>query len=459
MAKKKISPEQEETTAVETADTVVTEIVDAAESGKSSVDADPEGKLYEKVSEELQSRGYDEKSVDPKKPRAKKDVADASSEPAKAEKKTRTKKPKAKSKDAPAPKTDDGKAEAEGDAEPKQRGSISAHREYKEESRKRAVQQTAYNTEKETRFTLVASLMNAKKAQHVLSGVVAAAEPLEFNGARKIGAIVFYKDIVKVTITFDKMYDGGELARAEGETDESILRRQEQILNTHVGANIDFMVDDVFVDDSGNIEVFGNRRRALKRLQALNYYPLKGRDEPFVKVGGVYDAAVVGVGVHGIRANIRGVDTQIWISNLTYRFVDDAHKLFAPGQTLRVRVREITKDPETGRLSVNASAKDTEYETLRPNLDRIRVGATCAARITYIVHVQRDGNDRYIANLFIEHYNVPAVCMTIKTDGLRRPLRQGDLVSFRVERIDRVAIGSILRIIEDRESFLVREFA
>ena len=311
------------------------------------------------------------------------------------------------------------------------------------EARANTQRRAEYNEQKEQHFAKISRLRDLKKSHQIVNGRIIGVTPQE----KGVCAIVLFEGM-QVLIPYRDMFIDNVLEAAPDETQQSIARRQEQLMRKAVNADIDFVVSDYFENqnDPNDFSVLGNRREALLRLQK-RYYEPQGNKPAVVQEGGIYSGTIIGIGIWGVRINVLGVDTQIWAADMSYRPIENLSALYSNGQVVDVFVREIHRD-EKGLLTIKGNCKAPELEQYRKNIGAVSVGSLMLARVSRLDISKKNGVPR--AMVFLDGVNVPGYTTSIKTDNMREPLRPGSQVLFRVDGIalnQAMVAGSIIRIL------------
>ena len=212
------------------------------------------------------------------------------------------------------------------------------------------------------------ALKSARAGGTVLRAPVASVETLQTaQGRREVFLVTMINSRYKILIPFHEIYQEDPLEDADpaGLTD-----RQRQMASKLLNSNIDFCITGLFPgkrSDFGDYLCSGSRRRALSIITRRNYLARKEGAEPALKAGSRTEATVVTVGPHALRANVGGVDTQIPIRNLTFRYVSDLRDMYLPGDRIRVEILEVQISPDE-RVRVSVTARSLEVEESKKRL-------------------------------------------------------------------------------------------
>lgn len=281
----------------------------------------------------------------------------------------------------------------------------------------------------------------------IKQGVITGVAPL---GVFKDHCAIVSTPDYQVYIPFNEMFCDGPLEQAEGETEESLRRRQEQLLINSIGANIHYTIQRTFeTADKKNVFGIASRREAMLRDQQRYYQKDAAHEHPYIVEGGIYEADIIGVGNHGIRVCLYGVDTQMWVAAISYRWIENAKHVFKPGDKIRVCVRSIKKRENGVGLDVELSGKDVENRERRANAAKLTPGGVYTAHVTRI-KASSLGRSASV-QVFIDGYNVPAVSVMSSISGGFRTIRPGALVALRVSKInqeDGKVSGTITQVIQ-----------
>lgn len=271
----------------------------------------------------------------------------------------------------------------------------------------------------------------AVTSQEIRSGIISGVVPI---GVFKDVCAAISSGNYQVFIPFSDMFCDGPLSADENTTEEMLRTRQKQLLMSSIGARVHYVVLRTFTNSDGQTFGIGSRRQAMLRDQKRFYEKDDTHEHPFIVEGGIYKADIIGVGNHGIRVCLFGVDSQMWVSAISYRWIDNAKKHFKPGDKIWVKVRKIKARENGVGLDVELSGKDVENRERKLNASRLTLGGIYTAHVTNI-KTSAIGRSA-VAHLFIDGYNVPASANMISMNGGLRSLRPGALVAFRVHNID-----------------------
>lgn len=324
-----------------------------------------------------------------------------------------------------------------------------------EKAQAHKTERETYNAEKEMNFAVLSRIRDAMHKKEIVQGVIAGVSEI----AGGVSAITFFEG-KKVLIPYQDVYMNSKLTVSPNETKESVMRRQKQILQTIVGCEVDYVImDAVFIDHDPSQDVIrGSRVEALKRLQRRHYDAENMRPGTIhVEAGNIYKGKIISLGNWGCRINVYGVDVQLRAADMTYRPIEDLRKLYAPGEDIDVYIREVKKG-EDG-YEIVASCKIAELEQYRKNISRATIGDMMIARVSAVNTIKDEKGNRSIprASLFIDAIKMPAFASIIKSDGMRRPLRPGDSVLFRIDGISPnqpILTGAITRILDNRPTMI-----
>ena len=171
----------------------------------------------------------------------------------------------------------------------------------------------------------------------------------------------------------------------------------------------------------------------------------------------------IAVGDHAVRASVAGFDLSIQTFQLTTRYLEYAHERYYTGQKLRVVIQNIRRNDEGKVIGIDVSGRLAEMEEMRRHIHRVALHETCFATITNIPNPKRNGNENserpVVAHpwLYLDHFDLPARAMRVRTDAMTQPLKSGDNVLLYVTRIDEdhgIVIGDIVRRIGRKEATL-----
>lgn len=166
-----------------------------------------------------------------------------------------------------------------------------------------------------------------------------------------------------------------------GKEKAAILRKH---MNTMLGASIEYVVTKV--SETANVAI-GDRSIAMsikKKQNFINKYRNTGMSymEYAMENKVPVEADIMAVSGSQIRLNIGGADGRVLARDAAWRFSNNLSENFFPGDTVKVIIKEIHHNEETGEYSVKASIKDTTPNAQINNIADYSVSSTCLARVS-----------------------------------------------------------------------------
>lgn len=270
---------------------------------------------------------------------------------------------------------------------------------------------------------------NAYRTRKLLTGTLGGIEQTE-NG--KTIAVVYYKDM-RVIIPMKEMMI--KLSQENAENYGEMILRQNKILGTMLGAEIDFVVKGI---DSKTRSVVASRRDAMLKKRQIFYMGTDADGMYRIYENRIVQARVIAVADKVIRVEIFGVECSIMARDLSWDWLGDAHERFSVGDEILVRVLSVKRDALED-IAVKADVKSVSGSTGRENLSKCRVQGKYAGKVT----------DIHKGTVFVRlSIGVNAIAHSCYDN--RMPGKKDD-VSFAVTHIDEergVAVGIITRIIK-----------
>jgi len=269
-------------------------------------------------------------------------------------------------------------------------------------------------------------LKNSQVSGSPLTGIFSGMETLE-NGSLIV--VIVYKG-QRVVIPLQEMMIS--ISRPEGQSDAEYANRTARIMNTMLGAEIDFVVRSV--DTKGRAAV-ASRKAAMLRLRRRYYLD----DNPMVYADRAVEARIVAVSQMAIRIEVFGVETTIHNRNLGWGFIGDARDEFSVGDTVMVMITDVSGDNENN-LAIKADIRSLTSDTSRNALDELKIQSN------YVGTVSDVRKGVVFLRLLNGASGIAHKCLDAKG---RKPGR-GDTVNFVVIRKDEesgAAVGLIARII------------
>ena len=284
-------------------------------------------------------------------------------------------------------------------------------------------------TEEEREDIIWHEIRNAYRTRRILTGKLGG---IEQTDSKKTIAIVDDKGF-RIIIPLKEMMI--QLPRTSTEQEYSeLMLRQNNILNTMLGADIDFIVRGI---DSKTFSVVASRREAMLRKRQLFYLDTDSSGTYRIYEGRIVQSRVIAVAEKVIRVEIFGVETSIMARDLAWDWIGDAHERFSVGDEVLVRVQKVRRE-SLEDISIRVDVKSISQNTSQDNLQKCRVQSKYMGKVTDVhkgvVYIRLSNGVNAIAHS----------CYDYRTPGKK------DDVSFAVTRLDverGVAVGIITRII------------
>ena len=321
-----------------------------------------------------------------------------------------------------------------------------AEREYggnrammRDDARTREAERQQRQNERDANLMAWSSLMNARQRHQIIYVMIATARILPNSYTAVASGMI---EGFRVTIPYAAMFINPDTLEDDDEMRRA--RRQQRLLQKMIGCTVPVIITDMVRTPDGDYGIAASRTLALQRLRQLNF---EGKP-PRIKEGDSVMADVIAVGNHSVRVNVAGFDGSIQINRLTVRYMENAQEHYYPGQKIRVIISRVNYD-ENGKVTgVVPNAIAAEMEDLKPNLRQVALHETCFATITHIPRPRPDQPGVAHPWLYLDHLDLPARAMRVRTDALTTPLKSGDKVMFFVTRLDEergVVIGDIMQ--------------
>lgn len=271
-------------------------------------------------------------------------------------------------------------------------------------------------------------ITNAYRTRRILTGTLGGIERLE--GGSTI-TIVYYKNFrivipmteMMINLVEDETHNYGELSL-----------RQNKIVNTMLGCEIDFLIKGL---DTKERSIVASRKDAMLKKRQIFYFDQDSSGTPKVYPDRIVQARVISVSEKVVRTEIFGVETSIPARDLSFDWLGDARERFRVGDHILVRIININaKDPE--HLTVRADVKSVEGDTSKANM------ALCKVQGKYAGTIEDIHKGTVFVRLSIGVNAIAHSCYDSRIPGKK------DEVSFVVTHIDterNVALGIITRII------------
>lgn len=167
-------------------------------------------------------------------------------------------------------------------------------------------------------------------------------------------------------------------------TPQEKASKYKRLLNTMLGANVEYVI--THVSEGDNIAA-GNREIALnirKKKGFENKYRNTGMSQMEYAMENKIpvEADIVAVSGSLIRCTLFGVECKIMAKDAAWRFSSNLSEKFFPGETVKVILKEIKKNEETGEISVVGSIKDTTQNPQINNIADYTTSSTCLGRVS-----------------------------------------------------------------------------
>lgn len=285
-------------------------------------------------------------------------------------------------------------------------------------------------TEAEREATIWHEIQNSYRTRRILTGSLDGVEKTE---SRLTLAVVNYKGFRVAIPVKEMMLHIGKMPSGREFTE--LMERLHRILNSRLGAEIDFVVKGY---DNNTHSVVASRRDAMLRKRQTFYLDTDELGEHMIYEGRVVQARVVAVAEKVIRVEVFGVECSIVARGLSWEWIGNARDHFSVGDRILVRVLRIQRE-DLEHITIQVDARSVSGTNSHDNLKKCMPQCRYAGRVTDV----RNGV------VFIRLNNgVNAIAHSCY--DLRAPGKNDD-VSFAVTRLDEeqgVAIGIITRIIK-----------
>lgn len=287
---------------------------------------------------------------------------------------------------------------------------------------------TTIETQKSKEDLIWHEITNAYRTRRILTGILGGIEKLE--GGATI-TIVYYKNF-RVVIPITEMMIN--LIEDETHNYGELSLRQNKIVNTMLGCEIDFLIKGL---DTKERSIVASRKDAMLKKRQIFYFDQDTSGSPKVYPDRIVQARVISVSEKVVRTEIFGVETSIPARDLSFDWLGDARERFHVGSHILVRILDINaEDPE--HLTVRADVKSVEGDTSKANM------TLCKVQGKYAGTVEDIHKGTVFVRLSIGVNAIAHSCYDNRTPGKK------DEVSFVITHIDterNVALGIITRII------------
>lgn len=285
-------------------------------------------------------------------------------------------------------------------------------------------------TEAEREATIWHEIQNSYRTRRILTGSLDGVEKTE-SGLTL--AVVNYKGFRVAIPVKEMMLHTGKMPSGREFTE--LMERLHRILNSRLGAEIDFVVKGY---DNNTHSVVASRRDAMLRKRQTFYMDTDELGEHMIYEGRVVQARVVAVAEKVIRVEVFGVECSIVARGLSWEWIGNAREHFSVGDRILVRVQRIHRE-DLEHISIQVDARSVSATNSRDNLKKCMPQCRYAGRVTDVrngvVFIRLNNGVNAIAHS----------CYDLRTPGKK------DDVSFAVTRLDEeqgVAVGIITRIIK-----------
>lgn len=311
----------------------------------------------------------------------------------------------------------------------------------RDDAQRRAEERQQRQDTNEKSLMAWSSLTNAMKNRLIVQVLITSVRILDDRKTVIASGMV---DGYRIVIPYVHMFINPAAVNDDDTNDMHRARRQQRMLQKMIGCTVPVIITQMSRAADGDYGILGSRVDALMQLRRLNFES----NPPRVQEGSSVMADVIAVAEHAVRVSVCGFDGSIPIRKLSPRYIQNATEHYTTGQKLRVIIRNIKYDKSGHVASIAPSSIDAEIEDLHDNIYSLAVYDNCVGTITRIPDPPEDKPDVVHPWLFLDHYNVPARAMRIRTDSMATPLKTGDKVMFMVTRLDKergLAIGDIVR--------------
>lgn len=295
------------------------------------------------------------------------------------------------------------------------------------------------NLETQKQLVNQSAIESVRRARTQLLGEILGTQPMQINGEEEpvICAVVKMEADRKTLmyVPYEEMYVRDFLDMSTVNTNtlngrRRLNERKEQILMKLTGLKIWVMIK--YIGEFGEGEntrkiIFASRADACKVIQNRAFRS----KNPLVKIGEMYDATVISVADKSLGVTLYGVDTVIWLANLTLQFKPTLVGAYQPGDIIPVIVKDITND-ENGYVKLRLDSKTPEKLEAQSRWDDIFIGARAHATITK-VKPPRGEQPGVDISAWIEGYDMPCKISYINANDFGREPISGDSVKIEVK--------------------------
>ncbi len=271
-------------------------------------------------------------------------------------------------------------------------------------------------------------LQNAYRGSKMLTGTIDGVESTEMG---TYIVTVYYKE-QRIVIPYSEMMINLSSTNTKYGSE---TMRQGQIINTMIGAEIDFVIKGL---EKKSKTVVASRKDAMLKKRSAFFMPRRGAQAKITE-GRVVQARIISVASKSVRVDVFGVECNIPARELRWEWIGDVTEQYRVGDMLLVRISNIENTEDAENLKVTADAKSVTPNTVAEKLRQCKVQGKYAGRVT----------DVHKGVVFIRlNQGVNAVahsCLDRRMPGKK------DDVTFVVTHINEeqnVAMGLITRIIK-----------
>lgn len=285
-------------------------------------------------------------------------------------------------------------------------------------------------TEEEREAIVWHEIQNSHRTRRILTGTLDGVEKTE-SGLTI--ALVNYKGFRVAIPVKEMMLHTGRMP--SGREFAELMERLHRILNSRLGAEIDFVVKGY---DNGSRSVVASRRDAMLRKRQTFYIDTDELGEHLIYEGRVVQARVVAVAEKVIRVEVFGVEASIVARGLSWEWIGNARDHFSVGDRILVRVQHINRE-DLEHITIQVDARSVSATNSHDNLKK------CLPQCRYVGRVTDVRNGVVFIRLNNGVNAIAHSCYDLRAPGKK------DDVSFAVTRLDEeqgVAIGIITRIIK-----------
>ena len=152
-----------------------------------------------------------------------------------------------------------------------------------------------------------------------------------------------------------------------------IALRQNKIINTMLGCEVDFIIKGL---DSKERSIVASRKDAMLKKRQIFYLDQDTSGNPKIYEDRIVQARVIAVAEKVVRVEIFGVETSIPARDLSFDWLGDANERFHVGE----HILEVqADDPE--HVSVKADVKSVEGNTSKANMALCKVQGKYAGTV------------------------------------------------------------------------------